>query len=301
MPSMSFRSVAVLLAITFLSTPVRADDGDDAKKPPEPSFKERLARDGRVEMRKDGKRTPIAAEELVKLLENPPPVSGLFRGIRISGAEVAGELNLANADISVDVQLEDCTFSGAVVLSRAIFRKGLSFDSCEFENKVDMAGVNIAGNLLAKNAKFEGEGPSLDLSTATISGAVSFDGAIFSNEAKLSQITIASNLDAKNAKFLGKALVLEMRSAKIRGSVSFDDAEFHGWLDCYHADIAVDLSFLRSEFCNCQNDSEQVFLNTVHVGGSVFIRYAICNRPFILDHASVGINLEADGAKFNWV
>lgn len=78
-----------------------------------------------------------------------------------------------------NVTFENCVFDDLVVIHSCIFRKGLHFNNCTFNNSTkyfELSALHIDGQLSFKNCKFEGQLKFVD---SVIMGNSNFHKCIF--------------------------------------------------------------------------------------------------------------------------
>jgi uncharacterized protein YjbI with pentapeptide repeats len=255
------------------------------------------------------------------------------RGVRIRNAEVAGRLDLENADVRVDVQLEQCRFTGDVILSNSVFRKGLSLRASVFAGGyVSLDGLEVTGSLNAGAVRFETLFPTPpNFHRLNVRGMALFPGAYFPTGATFSWSRVGGNLDLSGARFApidwaGARLGLALGNAHlgavpalpavylnprdrdpdqppdawfdridVTGDVSLQDATFGGAVDYTHARVGHNLDATKARF---EDPTNAVQLGDVKVGGTIFLTGATFDGGVNLSRADVAGDLRATGARF---
>jgi hypothetical protein len=242
----------------------------------------------------------LHADALAWLCTDPAATAKInYRGVRLSGMRIEGELNLSEARLNLLFSATKCAFDGEIVLNGARLRwfvlNGSSINSLTARRTQFDADVSLSEGFVAK-------GP-VDLSTATISGDLSCGNA---------QI---ETLVAKQAKIEGRVNLwqtvakgpIDLSSAIIRGDLACESAHIET-LDAKDARIegrvtlgqtvakSVNLSSatIRGDL-SCENAQlEFLVAEQAKIEGTVLLRYSQFKSVNFLA-ATIGESLECDG------
>jgi hypothetical protein len=136
----------------------------------------------------------IRAEILGPLLMAKPPIV-THEGVRIEGAVIKGELDLANAKIPTAVWLNNCEFLSDVDLSHTQLNGDLSLMGSHFDGDLDLDATKTDGNLILNLATIEGE---FDISGSQIGGNLAMSGSAFGpngGSIQFNNLMVAKRLD----------------------------------------------------------------------------------------------------------
>jgi uncharacterized protein YjbI with pentapeptide repeats len=213
----------------------------------------------------------LSAHFLEQLLTGSLPGFKLHRmGVRIIGAMIDEPIDLTNAQILCDVQLQRCrfmrnanliraSFAGVVLLNGSTFGAGVNFSSMKvaggahfwgavFEGPVNFGWANITGNFEANGAKFQNKEKVADFDSMKVGHAAFFDNVVFEGPVSFVGADSAYFL-ARAAKFLNKEKVADFNNMKVGGFASFQDAVFEGPVNFDYASFALlDLSKVAGHF-----------------------------------------------------
>ena len=168
-------------------------------------------------------------------------------GVQLSGAWIAGELDMEAVRVPSNLTIGGCHFDITPVFRGAKIAGGLLLSGCQlpglagdgltcernvFLNKgftatgaVRLLGAQIGGELSCEGAKFDGKaGIALSADRAVIKGDVFLDGSTATGAVLLMGVQIGGNLSCDGAKFDGKeghALVAD--GMKVEGTFFFRD------------------------------------------------------------------------------
>ena len=193
----------------------------------------------------------ISAHYLVTLLTRDPWRESMpFQGLRITGADIVGDLNLANAKLIRPLVIDRSRFYGVVDLSQATTDSVLVFknsivdgafhaDFLRSEKSVDLSGTNfhlgaslngatIPGQLRMLQAHFSGQleddqRRALDLGGATIGGAIFLAGSTFLGEFYADSLQ-AVGIVGSDCSFRD----VNLGGAKITSNLNLTNAAFSG-------------------------------------------------------------------------
>jgi uncharacterized protein YjbI with pentapeptide repeats len=236
----------------------------------------------------------LRAHFLEDLLTGVLPGVKLHRhGVRIKGAIMDEPIDLENAQIPCEVELEDCQFSaGGTTFRSASFAGRVSFDNSTFKGDADFSrvkvegdaffndatfedvtpftGADIAGNFQAQKAKFKKEGTAW-FSGMKVGGDASFNDAIFEDMVQFTGADIAGNFQAQKAKFKNEKRGIWFNRVKVGGDADFSGAVFEGSAFFFFSDIgnnfAADAKFLGKKHF--------VSFGSMKVGGDASFYHAV--------------------------
>jgi hypothetical protein len=140
------------------------------------------------------------------------------RGIRIKNAIIREPLDLKSADVSCEVELEDCEFREDVNFQDSLFEKNLRLDGCLFAEEAHFLKMTVK-----KSAYFE---------EAIFKGPVNFNG-----------INIDGSINMQFTKFKSEDNTVYFNSSKILKSAYFIGAKFSGPLQFRRAFVGEELNF----------------------------------------------------------
>jgi hypothetical protein len=190
------------------------------------------------------------------------------KGIRLSGAWIAGHLDLESCRIVRDIGLNNCRFETAPNLNSAVierlFLDGSSLPGLHAER------LEARGGLYLRGADVDGE---VRLISATLGGNVECDGADFR----------PGSGPAINAEGI-EARRLQLRGARCGGRVILTGAELVADLDCAGMMLAVP-------------GGVGIDAGAIDVGGSIVLRSAAIDGEVRLLAARVGGDLDCSGAR----
>lgn len=234
----------------------------------------------------------ITAGFLARLLTNTlggATVKAL--GVRISGADIAGDVDLSNEEIPYDARLNNCTFKGKVTLIQTHFRKTLTLYETVFQRPADFSSLRIEGNLETDGARFK---KGANFGNLRVAGPVLLNGAIFKGETSFYGASIGGDIEANGAQFK-KGVSFEVM--KVGGSALFHkNAIFDGPARFFGASIAVSLEADGSQF----NDTEKgANFESLKVNSNALFRNTVFKGPARFFTATIGNNFETDGASFH--
>jgi hypothetical protein len=189
------------------------------------------------------------------------------KGIRLSGAWIAGLLDLEACHIIRDIGLNNCRFDTAPVLNSAVIER-LFLDGSKFPG-LHAERLVARGGLYLRDATVDGE---LRLISATFGGNVECDGATF---------RVASGI-AFNAEGI-EARRMHFRRSRITGSVVVSGAELVADLDCAGIDVSAP-------------GGPAIDAGAIDIGGSVVLSGARIDGEVRLLAARIGGDLDCRGA-----
>ncbi len=192
------------------------------------------------------------------------------RGVRIRHAVIEEPLDLENAEVAVDVDLDECIFKEPFGFKDACLNHHLSLSGSHFLRQTDFHRLNLAGGLFCRNTVFAGP---VDFSTADIGG----------------------QFVAVGAKFLAKDQETKFFSMKVAQSDFFDGAEFYGPVDFSAADIKGQFGAKGAKFLA---QDQKANFNLLKVGQGVFFNEAEFFGPVDFIGAEIKGLFGAQGAKF---
>lgn len=218
------------------------------------------------------------------------------QGVRLQGAWVAGELNLANTATVSAIVCVACSFTEPLILRRSTVPGGLFLmgsevpgiegdglvttgdvflrDGFQATNEVRLLGAQIGGSLQCDAGQFNGkEGHALFADGAEIKGSVFLNNRFQAiGEVRLLGAQIGGNLECDAGQFDGKeGDALSADGAAIKGGVYLHDG-FHaaGTVRLVGAQIGGNLQCDAGQFDG--KGGRALFADRAVVKGSVFLR-----------------------------
>ena len=230
----------------------------------------------------------LKADRLVWLLTTPEASQLLsFRGLRISGAKIEGELNLEYATISVPLIFESCVFTEPLILQKSKLRELQMQGS--YVSGIKAAEMHVESSVFLSDC-FKAVGEVI-LRGASIGGLLSCIGGEFSNEGgtaiQADAATISASVFLSNSfKAVGEVILL---GASIGGALSCIGGEFSNQggtaINAGAATITASV-YLRNGF----KAVGEVILRRVSIGGQLD-----CSESEFSNQGKTAIN--ADAAK----
>ncbi|MCX6829910.1 MAG: hypothetical protein NT002_11610 [candidate division Zixibacteria bacterium] len=235
--------------------------------------------------------------------------SGLhYHGIMIAGADIIGDLNLLNATVPYELNMNDCDFWDDVSFQDCIFKRDIRLEKSRFHGKAifnkmetlcsfSLSNAILTGNVDAKYVKI---GMNLIADSIFVVSKLA-DTAIYRDTLK-SIITkwkeSEHNLDAlitylkrdssmyvscstSNCSFYG---------AKIGGGAQFGNAVIFSSLDFTHCRISNNLELVNTMVLG----SEGLSINGSEVGRSIYLRNCQFIGTIDAQGARIGSNLRGD-------
>lgn len=214
------------------------------------------------------------------------------KGLRLSGAQVTGTLDLEGCRIPRDIILTDCRFDGSPVLRSAVIdnlfldgsalpglqadrleaRGGLSICGTTVTGKIRLRGARIGGNIEADGATITAaDGVAVDADGLEARGGILLRGAEVRGGIDLSGVRLGGDVNLAGARIERPGEValngdgiaargdLALRGATISGEISLLGAHFGGDLDCTSATLA-------------QPGGNALSLNRARIDGAFFLR-----------------------------
>ena len=194
----------------------------------------------------------------------------LNRGINIANATIEGDLNLDNLEVSYPLCLKRCTFTGIVSFNRSYFRKDLSFEGSHFLKKANFAGIKADGYCLCNDVRFEGESLWKDAK-------------------------IGLEFQADRAEFAGRDALVDFNSLKVGDSIHFERAKFYGKVIFIRASTGRQFIAHGSQYFN---PKEPVNFGGITTGDTFYLVNAEFHGSVNFKLAVIGNCINATGAKF---
>jgi hypothetical protein len=205
------------------------------------------------------------------------------RGISIIGAKIDGKVDLTWSKVSFPLRTRKCAFTGSIYL-------GNSHLDCLELTETSLKGIEAAGVIIDRGiclcTGFVAE-QKVNLYRAKVGGDLVCSGGSFNNTGTPDKRA----LDATGANIEG--FVFLSGGFKACGEVRLVSANIGGDLDCSGGDFRT------------EGDKPAINANGAKIGGFVFFRYDPENGKHFkaagevrLRNATVGKNLECDGAQF---
>lgn len=168
-----------------------------------------------------------------------------YKGIRVKGIRIDGELDLAYAQISFPLYFEKCAFTGRIHLRQAEIRD--LYLGGTHTGPIDGDGLKVMGDIFLGNG-FEAQG-EVRLYGATIGGSFDCPSGQFIN--KNSKALIADGLNVNGSIFFNKGF-------KAEGEVRLYGATIRVNLDCFNG-------------CFINHNAEALNAEICDINGSVFL------------------------------
>ena len=229
-------------------------------------------------------------------------------GLRLRGARIDGELDLANVDIRPDLLLEAGRIEGGLDLTGAHLAGLLSLRGTQLRGGFAAARLRADNGLLLRDrATFKGD---LTLNGAKIAGQVDMDGSAFEGTVSADSMSVEANLLlGDGATFRGNVILsgarvganVEMDHSAFGGTVNADGvaverslflrgATLRGSLNLGGARIAGQVALVGSAF------EQAVLVEAATIGESLFARDVRLAQPLVLASAHIGGGLDLRGA-----
>lgn len=232
------------------------------------------------------------------------------RGVRVRGAWIAGELDLAHVTSTANLELVDCLFTGAIIVTSAdLPRLNLSgsrvgplrADGAWIRGDLIVVGTTVVGTSEhcaldlhgAHLGRLRGEGASISnpFGNAFRAGGLLVDGDVLIKSARFaakheeyavtfSDAHIGGQLDADNVSCVNLVgVAFQADHARVASSLSFEAAEFighstRGTLRLASAHVGTQLN---GNGIRCRNTAAGPALHadSLHVDGSAYLEDAL--------------------------
>lgn len=214
------------------------------------------------------------------------------KGLRISGAQIVGTLDLEGCRIPRDITLTDCLFDASPVLRSAVIdnlfldgsalpglqtdrleaRGGLSICGATVTGEIRLRGGRVGGNIEADGAKIMSpDGVALDANGLEARGGILLRGAEVHGGIDLSGVRLGGDVNGAGARIerpggvalngggIGARGDLAFRGATVTGEIRLFGAHFGGDIDCTSAILA-------------EPEGYALRLNRARVDGAFFLR-----------------------------
>jgi hypothetical protein len=214
------------------------------------------------------------------------------KGLRLSGAEVIGVLDLEGCRIPRDIALTDCRFDASPVLRSAVIdnlflegsalpglqvdrleaRGGLFVSGTAVDGEIRLRGARIGGSIEADGAKIASpDGFAIDADGLEARGSFLLRGADVRGGINLSGVRLGGDVNLAGARIERPGEIalngdgiaargdMAMRAATIAGEVRLVGAQFGGDIDCTSATFA-------------QPGGYALRLNRARIDGAFFLR-----------------------------
>ena len=214
------------------------------------------------------------------------------KGLRVSGAEVTGILDLEGCRIPSDIALTDCRFDASPVLRSAIIDNlfldgstlpGLQADRLEARGALSICGATVTGEIRLRGARIGGnieadgatitssDGIAIDADGLEARGGFLLRGASVRGGINISGVRLGGDVNAVGGRIERPGEValngdgiaargdMALRGASITGEVRLRGAHFGGDLDCTSATLA-------------QPGGNALSLNRARIDGAFFLR-----------------------------
>lgn len=224
------------------------------------------------------------------LLREPYRSAVTRKGVYIEGAWFVEPLDLMRATLSFDLILYRCRFQNAVYMAGLKVSGLVSFQGSKFNDKLDLNSARIENDLFMRDGA---EFANVELLSTKVGGHLDMSGSKFAGKVNMNSLMVGGILSmCSGAEFdevdlVGAqvASILDMRGSRFKGALSMNSLKVR--------QLVLDESIFE----------EQVILDSFHVEGHVFIRFARFSdsAQLILNFASIGANLDLLGSTFSSV
>jgi len=191
----------------------------------------------------------LSANFLQDLLTRAPWREAVpFAGVRIIGAQIAGDVDLENAKLIRPIEIVGSQVEGAIKLSHARTDSLIMFDGSLMVGDFAADGLHDEIDLYLRSVAFKS---AVDLTGAKIEGDVDMTGASIDGMLNAGSLQVGGSLfmrsDAQNkARF--KDVVLH--GAKITGSIHMAGASFDGALNADSLQVGGSLHMLDAHYAH---------------------------------------------------
>jgi hypothetical protein len=212
-------------------------------------------------------------------------------GLRVLGAFISGELNLAGAKDIRPLWLLDCRIGEGISFSDAS-TKVICLDGSILK-WVRGDGVMVDGSLLLRQTTIE---ETLRFHGGEIAGTLSCDGSIIKGRtwrsqrlaAELTTLTVGGNVEFR-------------RGFKAAGLVLLDDSEIGGTFDCSEGFFESGFDPARlGRMDRWDRGVRALKCHRLILGGSLYLRDAHCEGEFSFSGAQIGGDIDCRNGKFRW-
>ena len=212
-------------------------------------------------------------------------------GLRVQGAYVTGELNLAGTKDIRPLWLLDCRIGEGISFSDAS-TKVICLDGSVIA-WVRGDGVKISGSLLMRQTTI---GETIRFHGAEIAGTLSCDGSVIKGRpwrsqriaAELTTLTAGGNVEFR-------------RGFRAEGLILLDDSEIGGTFDC--SEGFFNPGFDPSRLGRTDRWDRSIRALKCHrltLSGSLYLRDAHCEGELSFSGAQIGGDVDCRNAKFRW-
>ncbi|KUL21369.1 hypothetical protein ADL12_44875 [Streptomyces regalis] len=259
------------------------------------------------------------------LIAAPSPHPGCQARLRLRGARVTGELDLAEVTVVGSVRLDRCRFDATLRLDNAHFDAALELSACT------MPGLSLVGARVAQECGITActVTGTVDLRSLTVGNRLSLndtavrpthgEAALDAQSVEVGEDFWASGLDCAGTVFLNSARiqdVLAFRGTRIRGDAGlqapelavggglFLDSGFSGTgqVNLYGASIGgtVRMDDCRLDGPGSGPGTHALNLSCAEIGGDIWAgRGLVVNGPVIIQDTSVRGSVVLKGARFD--
>ena len=257
----------------------------------------------------DGRRTLSATFLNTILLYEPFRSTIPYRGVRISGAYIHGEIDLTNAVLERPLYFFNSIFGSEVYMSRLFTPTSVAFIGSRFYGNLNMDFASIGGSLFMQKSMGSKD---VSLIEAKIGGRLSMDGSTFNGELDMDAISVGSSLLMRDG---AQFNTVDLKRAKIDGQLSMDGSTFNDELDMDAISVGSSLLMrdgaqfstvvLREAKIDGQLGMDgstfngELNMNTISVGSSLLMRDGAQFSTVGLIEAKIGGQLAMDGSTFN--
>ena len=264
----------------------------------------------------------IPAEAIVQLCSGKMQGVALGpRGIVIRGKKIQGDLNLSGMQFNSTLRMQNCSFSGEVILSAcgfslldfsgSLFERGMRAEfltvtgqllltACTAKDEVRLTNAKLGGDLDCSHARFENDaGAALDLRGAAVIGRVYLNDAVVMHGEIVLVSAKVGVLDCTNATLRNPNGVTLRCDGLDVGAVLLLRTGFssEGIVRLYAAKIGIDLDCSGGSFLNPGRDA--LIASRVNVKGRVALTGCTTSGEVRFVAAVIGGELDCSGAGFD--
>ena len=225
-------------------------------------------------------------------------------GVLIKGAQIVGDVNLANAMLIRAIEIFDSSIGGAINLRRARKDSLIILDGSQINGHFTATGLRAESDLSLKEVIFMSDAI---LDDAKVDGNVEMTDATFDGELGAYYLQVGGSLFMDSASFKDVRLVggnitrqlfmtrsrfagtVDANAMQVGGSLFMDFASFNDRVILSSAKVAGRIDLVSASF------ESRLYANSLQVGGDLDLRDARCNDTADMTFAHVGSNLDLRG------
>ena len=184
-------------------------------------------------------------------------------GVRLEGANIAGGIDLADAEIKAQVSIETSRIDGDATLDDSRWKRPLSLRGSTVTGSFSAERIHADSAMMLNNALFEGD---VDLTGAIVGDDLAMWRSSFDQKVSLRNGKVGGDLEMWGSSFRD---AVDLTNARIDRSVAMDEASFAETVYAGGLNVGRDLFMRRgAEFRG------EIFLIGARVGALLELRYA---------------------------